>query len=190
LYFGVPAGSGVDEGASLPCEVGTAPEEVVLDPAAGAVLVPPADAVGVAAVDRFVAVLRFAGKAVDLPRFSACDELTLGVLDVVGPREEELVVIAVFVGEPFVVVAELCGFAADLWVFVAELLVFGAALVVLVVAGLVVAAGAAAAGPLVAVLVVLVLVVLVPEVGGAVLTELVVVEFDGDPACCWATQVS
>lgn len=193
--FGVPAGLGVELAASSACGFAAAPDEDALDAAAGALLLPAADAppvVGSAAVDRFVAVLRFAGQAVDLPRVPPCDEPELGVLDVLDSREEEPVVVAavlVLVAGPPLVVAELWVFAAGLSVLIAEPLVFEAERVVLVaglvVAGLV-AAGAAAAGLVVAVPVV---VVLVPV--GAALAELVVGAVDGDvPCCCCATQVS
>jgi len=189
LYFGALAALGADEEPAAPCEVVAAPEEVVLDPAPGAVLVAPAadapPAAGVAAVDRFVPELRCVGEAVDLLlRFLTGDEAVSGVSDVV-PREDDVVLVERFV----VVVAEGWRFAATFWIFFAEPLVFDTALVDLVVAKPVVA-GLVAAGAAFAALGVAVLVVVVLDVVGAALAELVVVEPDGDAACCWATQVS
>jgi hypothetical protein len=178
LNLGVPAALGVDVAASLPCEVVAAPEGDVPDVADGAVLVSSADASP-------------AVGAVDVPRFLACDEaFPFGVIDVVL-REEGLVVaglvLLVLLTEPWVFVTEPLVFEAALWLFGAELVVLVAELVVLVVglavAGLV-AAGLVAAGVVVAVLVVVVLVA-----AGVVLAELVVGVLDGDPACCWSTQV-
>lgn len=194
LNLGVPAVLGVDEAASLPCEVVAPPEGDVPDVADGTVLVSSVDAspaAGAADADRCVAAPCCAVEAVDMPRFSACDEAFLFCVVDVAPREEWLVVVGltVLVAEPLVLVAEPRVFVTEPLIFEAALLFFGAELLVLVaelvvlVPGLALA-GLVAAGLVAACVVVAVLVVVVLVAAGVVLAELVVGVLDGDPACC------